>query len=127
MRTKGAAGSSKFDTDNWRIILGSNVFGNHSLELQTLLARMTEKLCSHVPMSCYKNLEALLASQLIPLNKSPDVTPIGVGEVLRKIIGKAVMSAVKKERGCTSSRLISSLCRPCCWRGISYSIAITLL
>ena len=59
MRTKG---SSKFDADNWRIILGSIVFGNHSLELQTSLARMTEKLCSHVPMSCYKNLEALLAS-----------------------------------------------------------------
>ena len=48
-------------------------------------------------MNCYESLEALLASQLIPLNKSPGVRPIGIGEVLRRIIGKAVMSVVKKD------------------------------
>ena len=42
IRTKGAAGSSKFDTDDWRRILGSNVFGNHSIELRRSLARMTK-------------------------------------------------------------------------------------
>ena len=42
-------------------------------------------------------METLLASQLIPLNKSPGFRPIGVLEVLQKTIGKAVMSVVKKE------------------------------
>ena len=31
IRTKGAAGPSEFDADDWRRILGSNVFGNRSL------------------------------------------------------------------------------------------------
>ena len=30
IRTKGAAGPSKFDADDWQRILGSNIFGNHS-------------------------------------------------------------------------------------------------
>ena len=32
--------------------------------------------------------EALVACRLIPLNKNPCVRPIGVGEVIRRIIGK---------------------------------------
>ena len=95
-RTKGAAGSSKFDADDWRSILGSYVFGSHSLVLRRSLARMKRKLCSQ-KLSCHKSLEALLANQLIPLNKSPGVRPIGIEEVLRRIIGKVVMSVVKKE------------------------------
>ena len=42
-------------------------------------------------------MDALIASQLIPPNKSPGVRPIGIGEVLRRIIGKVVMSVVKKK------------------------------
>ena len=77
IRTKGVAGLSKFDADNWRRILGSNVLGNHSLELQRSLARITEKLCFK-KLGCHER-------------------PIGIGEVLRGIIGKAVMPVVKKE------------------------------
>ena len=77
IRTKAVAGLSKFDADNWRRILGSNVLGNHSLELQRSLARITEKLCSK-KLGCHER-------------------PIGIGEVLRGIIGKAVMPVVKKE------------------------------
>ena len=39
----------------------------------------------------------LIASQLILLNKSPGVRPNRTGEVLQRIIGKTVMSFVKKE------------------------------
>ena len=35
-------------------------------------------------------MEAYIASRLIPLDKNPGLRPIGVGEVLRRIIGKAV-------------------------------------
>ena len=45
---------------------------------------------------CHKSLKALLASQLILLNKSPGVAPIGIEQVLRRRINKAAMSVVKK-------------------------------
>ena len=57
---------------------------------------MTKKLCSQ-NLSFHESLKPLLASQLIPLKKSPGVRPTGIGEVLRKIVGKSVMSVVKKE------------------------------
>ena len=96
IRTKGVTGPSEFNADDWRRILGSNVFRYHSLKPRKSLARMTKKLYSR-KTSCHESLEALLASQLIPLNKSPGARPIGIGEVLQRIIGKAVMSVVKKE------------------------------
>ena len=45
----------------------------------------------------YTNLEAYTAWQLIPLDENPGVKPIGVGEVLRRIIGKAILSVIKPE------------------------------
>ena len=42
-------------------------------------------------------LSTLVACRLIPLNKCPGVRPIGVGEVLRRIIGKAVMRIVRPD------------------------------
>ena len=39
-------------------------------------------------------LQALLACQLIPLNKRPGVRPIGICEVLRRILGKAIMTVI---------------------------------
>ena len=43
-------------------------------------------------------IEPLMASRLIPLNKGESaVRPIGVGEVLRRIIGKCVMKIAKKD------------------------------
>ncbi len=45
-----------------------------------------------------RNIDAYTACRLIPLEKSPSgVRPIGIGEVLRRIIGKAVMSEIKPE------------------------------
>ena len=41
------------------------------------------------------SLEAFLMCRLIPLKKCPVLWPIGVGEVLRRIAGKVVMSVIK--------------------------------
>ena len=38
-----------------------------------------------------------MACRLIPLNESPGVRPIGVCEVLRKIVRKAIMNVVKDD------------------------------
>ena len=45
----------------------------------------------------YTNLEAYTASRLIPLDENLDFRPIGVGEVLRGIVGKAILSVIKLE------------------------------
>ena len=40
-------------------------------------------------------VNALVAGHMIALDKCPGVCPIGIGEVVRQIISKAVLSAVK--------------------------------
>ena len=57
---------------------------------------MTKVMCAS-EVSKKESLEAFLACQLIPLNKSPGIRPIGIGEVLRRIMGKAVMMVLKKD------------------------------
>ena len=42
------------------------------------------------------NLEAYIACRLIPLEKQPSgIRPIGIGEVLRRIVGKAIVAEIK--------------------------------
>ena len=41
--------------------------------------------------------QALLNNRLIPLDKNPGVRPIGISESLRPIIGKAIMTVLKKD------------------------------
>ena len=38
-----------------------------------------------------------MASRLICLDKNPELRPIGVGEVLMRVIGKVVMTNLKDE------------------------------
>ena len=42
-------------------------------------------------------LEAFTSCGLIPLEKNPGIRPIGVGEVLRRIVGKTVSGFLKEE------------------------------
>ena len=57
---------------------------------------MTKILCTqYIDPS---TIEPLIASLLIPLDKGEEaIRPIGVGEVLRRIIGKCVMNIAKEE------------------------------
>ena len=40
-------------------------------------------------------LEAYVSCQLIPLDKNPGVRPIGVGEILHRIVGKCIRLVLK--------------------------------
>jgi len=70
-------------------------FGQKSNELCSALAAFARRISTTFvdPSS----LQAYTACRLIPLDKCPGVRPIGIGEVARRIIGKAVMTTVKKD------------------------------
>ena len=75
----------------WRRLCTS--FGKESTDLCNAIAAVARRLCTdYVDPS---GLQAFLACRLIPIDKRPGVRPIGVCEVLRRIIGKTVMEVVK--------------------------------
>ena len=43
------------------------------------------------------SIKALCACRLIPLDENPGLRPFGVSEILRRIIGKIIVSAIKEE------------------------------
>ena len=95
LRTNGAAGVSCLDSDEWRKIIGSNIYGNAAVDLRKSIAELTKQLTSR-EIQDLDSIAPLMVCRLIPLDKNPGVRPIGIGEVLRRIIGKAVMSVLKK-------------------------------
>ena len=80
--TRGAAGSSHFDSEQFRRILCSNNFKFEGKALREQIARFARKIASSLidPNS----LEAYMTSRLIPLNKNPGIRPIGIGETFAK-------------------------------------------
>ena len=94
-RTRGAAGPSKLDAEQFKNILVSNKYKHEGKELREQIALLARKLATTtVDPSA---IEALIACNLIPLNKNPGVRPIGVGETLRRIIGKAIGWVLKND------------------------------
>ena len=101
MRMKGAAGPSCYDSDDWKTILVSRQFGSSSGDLCDAVANVAKTLCTE-DRTVQGGVSALMACRLIPLDKDPGLRPIGIGEVLRRIIGKIVVYILKSEltRGC---------------------------
>ena len=95
LQTRGAAGPSQFDADQFRRVLCSNHFKSEGKDLRDQIATFARKIASETldPDS----LDAYVACRLIPLNKNPGIRPIGIGEVLRRIVGKAVVWCLKDE------------------------------
>jgi len=98
-RTRGAAGPSGLDAEGWKRILISKNYGTTGKDLRSALAKMTTILCSEIIQeSCAKSIEPYIANRLITLLKAPSgIRPIGIGEVLRRIIGKAIITEIKPE------------------------------
>ena len=99
MKTKDAAGPSGLDAIGWRRMLVSQNYGLAGKDLRESIAAMARNLSTRKVEinNSTTNIEAYLSCRLIPLDKKPGVRPIGVGEVLRRIIGKAIIATIKPE------------------------------
>ena len=74
--------------------------GDAGKDLRSSLALLAKRLATK-KISVMENqptsLEAYLSCRLIPLDKNPGVLPFGIGEVLRRIIGKSFIYTIKPQ------------------------------
>ena len=94
-KTKGSAGPSGMDSELYRRILCSKNCKTEGKILREEIAVFTRNLLkkSYHPFF----LEAFTSCRLIPLDKNPGIRQMGVGEVLRRIVGKTVSGFLKEE------------------------------
>ena len=89
METEGAAGPSGLDATAWRHLCCSF---QSSFDLCAALASVAKRICTtFIDPKC---LSAFVACRLVPLDKCPGVRPIGIGETIWRIIGKAIMATI---------------------------------
>ena len=84
------------DANGFKRILACKSFKKSSTNLCDSLATLARRLSTEFvdPLT----VEPILASRLIPLDKgNGDVRPIGVGEVIRRIIEKCVTKVTKQD------------------------------
>ena len=93
LRTTGAAGPSGIDAREWRRLCTS--FHAASDDLCTAIALFARRLCTTYLSP--EMLSPFLACRLIALDKSPGVRPIGVCEVVRRIVAKAALHVIRDD------------------------------
>ena len=73
-----------------RKILTSNMFGTCTTDLRKALADFIRHICvSEVDIKDNKSsLESFLTCRLVPLDQSPALRPIGIGDFLKRIADK---------------------------------------
>ena len=94
LRTKGSGSPSGVDANGFKRILAGKSFKRSSINLCEYIATLTRRLCTEFvdPLT----IEPIVASRLIPLDKgNGEVRPTGVGEVIRRTIGKCVTRVAK--------------------------------
>ena len=82
------------NADGWRGILISDNFENVREDFRKSIVEMAKRLCQERSANYFA---VFLACRLIPLDKQPGVRPIGIGEVLRRVIGKIEMKLLRKD------------------------------
>ena len=99
-QVKGSGGPSLLDAKQWRRILCSKHYKSEGKDLREELACFARKIAKDIldPTT----LEPYTACRLIPLDKAPgekefQIRPIGVGEVLRRIVGKTIAWALSED------------------------------
>ena len=94
--TAGSGGPTKIDAEVWKNILCSKSYGKYADDLAEEIAVFARRLCTeNIP---YANLEPYWACRLVPLMKEDDgVRPVGIGETLRRIVGKCVIKVLGED------------------------------
>ena len=88
IRTSGSAGVSQQEDNLWHKMVSCHK--ESSVALANSIAAVARRLSTeYVDTSA---LEALLANRGVAIDKCPGLRPVGVGEMVRRIIGKSVMA-----------------------------------
>ena len=100
-KMQGSGGPSQIDTDMWRDFTCSKIFNKTSQTLCQSIADTAKILCTEeIDPICIVEYNAC---RLIPLDKGrtkddkPGVRPIGIGEVLRRLVGKLLIHVIKDD------------------------------
>ena len=93
MTTHGSHGPSGLDANEWRRIITH--FGQQSVEISKTLAKIAQQISTEI--LSHELLEPYNACRLFPLDKNPGVRSIGIGEVIRRILGRAITKCLKSE------------------------------
>jgi hypothetical protein len=106
-KIQGSAGPGGCDSSHWQDILCR--FGSRSRRLCDAVSNLARHLANS--LVDWNLIQALLSNRLIALDKSPGVRPIGVGETLQRIIGKAICLVTRSDAGsiCGSKQLCAGL------------------
>ena len=93
MRSRGGAGVSQQEDKLWHVMVTG--FKETSSGLCNAVAKLARRLCTEYvdpqPLAC------LLANRGVAIDKCPGLRPVGVGEMLRRIIGKAIMNVTRMD------------------------------
>ena len=88
-------GPSKLYADQYRNMLANNRFKHEGKGLREQIALLARKLATTIIDP--STIDSLVCCNLTPLDKNPGIRPIGVGEILRRIIGKAIGWTLKTD------------------------------
>ena len=89
LRINGAAGPSGMDAAGGRRLLSS--IRKESADLHEAMAMVVRHICQQFVDPT--GLDAFTACRQVALDKCPGIRPVGMGEVVRRIISKAVLAA----------------------------------
>ena len=88
-------------------------FSKASSDLCNNIMTMARRICTEYAYP--EGLSSFTACRLIALDKNPGVCSFGVGEVVRRIIGKAVLGPLKEDVQHATGYIQLYMCRTGMW------------
>ena len=93
LKCRGGTGLLGLDAAAWQRMC--TTFKGRSYDLRNAVALLARRICTEGRSTA--TMSAFTACRLTALDKSPGVHPIGVAQLLRRIVGKVTISAMKPD------------------------------